>query len=322
MLYLKNTLIWDFWLLRVKDTFHLFYLECPRKLAKEKNDITTIGHAVSTDLYNWETKGTILSGGAKGDWDDLCLWTGCTVELNGKYYLFYTGRKKSEAGRIQRIGVAVSDDLHHFVKMPQNPILVADKRWYEETVNFSSVYPHVAWRDPYVVKDPDSDYYYAFITARTNTGSDQTRGCIGLARSTNLLEWECLPPVYAPNRYRYLEVPAVYQFGNRWYLLYGTKDYCHAVDSPERRPETGCFYTSSEELLGPYLQEDHVLVGTDTGAYTTKLVQTDQGLFALFHITKYPGLEPYAGFISDPFPVNILNDGRLSVDFEIPQLHI
>lgn len=322
MLYLRDTLIWDFWLLRVKDTFHLFYLECPRRLAKEKNDITTIGHALSKDLYNWKVVGIILSRGKNGDWDDICLWTGCTVELNNRYYLFYTGRKRSEQGRIQRIGVAVSDDLNHFGKIPQNPILVADKCWYEDTVDFSSVYPHVAWRDPYVVKDPNSDYHYAFITARINAGQDQTRGCIGLARSANLIKWECLPPLYVPNRYRYLEVPAVYQCGSRWYLLYGTKDYCHGVDLSGRRPETGCFYTSSEELRGPYLQEDNVLVGTDTGAYTTRLVQTEEGIFALFHFAKYPGLEPFAGFISDPFPVSVLNDGRLAVDFKIPRVDI
>ena len=35
------------------------------------------------------------------------------------------------AGRVQRIGMAVSDDLHTWVRDHESPILEADGRWYE-----------------------------------------------------------------------------------------------------------------------------------------------------------------------------------------------
>ena len=45
--------------------------------------------------------------------------------------MFYTGTSSAEGGLVQRIGLATSSDLITWTKHPDNPVMVADSRWYE-----------------------------------------------------------------------------------------------------------------------------------------------------------------------------------------------
>ena len=86
--------LWDPWFMGIQDQTHCFFLQSPRDGdpdARHHNRVS-VGHAVSKDLYHWDYRGTILSPGEEGCWDDLSIWTGFMLNYAGQYYLFYTGR--------------------------------------------------------------------------------------------------------------------------------------------------------------------------------------------------------------------------------------
>lgn len=66
--------------------------------AKTVKEIHSIGHAVSKDLIRWEERPLALSPGEPGALDDMEIFTGCTYEKDGLYYLFYTMKSSREQG--------------------------------------------------------------------------------------------------------------------------------------------------------------------------------------------------------------------------------
>ena len=128
----KNNIMWDLWFLEDKDDYHCFYLQ-----SRPSNDPLTkhlqyvsIGHAVSKDLKEWTELGTVLKPGKKGEWDDYAIRTGSVIKKGKRFYMYYTGRNHKEKN-VQRIGLAISNDLINWRKHEGNPILEADKRSME-----------------------------------------------------------------------------------------------------------------------------------------------------------------------------------------------
>ena len=50
-----NKFVWDYWILKEGDDYHLFHLQAPRSLGDpdKRHYGTSVGHAVSKDLTNW-----------------------------------------------------------------------------------------------------------------------------------------------------------------------------------------------------------------------------------------------------------------------------
>ena len=48
---------------------------------------------------------------APGSWDDKNLATGSVIRRGGRYWMAFTGHKVGEPLFVQRVGMAVSDDL-------------------------------------------------------------------------------------------------------------------------------------------------------------------------------------------------------------------
>jgi len=69
----------------------------------------------------------VLSIGAPGSWEENQVFPGAVMEENGKFYLYYIGKDKSdpkiEAGGVNRIGVATSENLVDWEKHEKNPVL-------------------------------------------------------------------------------------------------------------------------------------------------------------------------------------------------------
>ena len=131
---------------------HLFFLHAPRDLGHPdlRHSHARIGHAVSQDLRSWEVLPTAVSPGPAGAFDDQATWTGSVLEAGGRWHMFYSGISTREDGRVQRVGLATSDDL---VAWERQPLVVeADPRWYET----SREHPRGEefWRDPWVFRDP------------------------------------------------------------------------------------------------------------------------------------------------------------------------
>ena len=184
---LPDKWIWDFWLAEERGRFHLFYLQAPRALGdpNRRHWHASIGHAVSTDLVDWEVCPDALGPGQPGAWDDLSTWTGSIQRRGDLWYLLYTGTSHAENGLVQRIGVAVSSDLGTWERVGDRAVIEPNPEWYE-TLDVS-VWHDQAWRDPWVVYDPGEDVYHAYITARANHGPAESRGVIGHARSSGCI---------------------------------------------------------------------------------------------------------------------------------------
>lgn len=324
MLRPANHYLWDFWFAphgsEPDAQYHLFYLQAPRSLPDPdmRHAHASVGHAVSPDLINWETRGTALAAGLPGSWDDRAIWTGSIVERAGTYYCFYTGTTHAENGLIQRIGMATSTDLSHWERHPANPLLEADPRWYEK-LDLTCWYEE-ACRDPWIVYDAETAYYYMFYTARVHTGPADGRGVIGCARSSDLTHWEPLPPVSEPGEFGHLEVPQMIRIGSRYYMLFCTARANHSTARRARiGPHgswTGTHYLVAETITGPYrLLTDEGLVADDVGTYYGgRLVEDPSGQLVFLAWRQWDETGRFAGDISDPAPVRCSADRRLEVD--------
>jgi beta-fructofuranosidase len=130
---LPDTWIWDFWLARDGEDYHVFYLQAPRSLGDPelRHFNASIGHAVSRDLREWSPLPDALRLGPPSAWDGHAVWTGCVIRHDNIWHMFYTGVHVGEDGLIeQRVGLATSTDLENWRKYPDNPLIEADPRYY------------------------------------------------------------------------------------------------------------------------------------------------------------------------------------------------
>lgn len=309
--------MWDFWLAPrgAGEPWHLFYLRASASLAdpEERHWQAEVGHAVSEDLHNWSDLGIALSPSPEPAWDDKAIWTGSIIEHDGVYYWFYTALTHRDTA--QRIGLATSTDLTTWKRYPDNPLLEADPRWYESAK--TSADGHVAFRDPWVIPDPNGPGWLMYITARGNEGPMDERGVIGLARSDNLLTWALQSPVTAQGDFAELEVPQYLQIENRHYLLFCTgKPSSGRLDDPSITPWIGTHYLTADRAEGPWtLAPDPPMAADVEGQWYAGRVIDDEGRL-LFLAWRRSRDGRFVGGLSTPVGIDIDAYGRLSVDLD------
>jgi beta-fructofuranosidase len=258
----RGNFLWDPWFIREKGVWHTFFLQVKKRnlLADPESrhhQKITMGHAISKDLQNWQTQPIALKPGEQGEWDDFTLWTGTTIKKQDRFYMFYTGRSnKKQLSNIQRIGLATSDDLAHWKKHPDNPILYPDSRYYQTESRVNAIGNPGAWRDPFIFQDPKTNKDYMILSARAKGSKIEYNACIAIAESGEyFLKWNVLPPLLSPGIYDEMENPQLIFHDNKYYLFFSIplKKDIH----PKRKQEAGlhpglhCYY--SENLLGEYL---------------------------------------------------------------------
>jgi beta-fructofuranosidase len=314
VLHLDDRWIWDFWLVDDGPDHHVFYLQAPRSLGDPelRHRNATIGHAVSSDLRSWQQLPDALGPGPAGRWDDGAPWTGSVIRSGGRWVLAYTGTSSVEAGLVQRIGLAVSDDLVHWERVGDHPALSADGRWYER-LGVGEWYDE-AWRDPWLLADPISGDMLAFICARTVEGPTDERGAIGLARSPDLDHWTIEQPVYAPRLFAQMEVPQVIEWSGHWYLLFCTPETSHSARWRRRRPPATATYAVVDAgPTGPFTTEPALLAAADGRTeYAGKLHRKGDQLVYLATVL-HDDRGATVGDLADPRPVVVAEDGRLVV---------
>jgi beta-fructofuranosidase len=289
----------------------VFYLHAPQTSADPdaRHFSARIGHAMSTDLTNWEVLRDALGPGPPGAWDDMATWTGSVIaDPGGGWIMLYTGVCKREQGLVQRVGLALSEDLTTWVKHPANPVIEADPRWYE--LLDRDVWFDQAWRDPWVVPDPDTGTFHAFITARSATGPAEQRGVIAHATSADLREWERGPPLPGPQGFGHMEIPQVLHLEGRWHLLFSSPGWAQTSRPPPHC--TGTFHAVSDQLTGPYRELPPLFCDEQESLYGGKVVMTDDGLRCLaFRYLDSAGA--MVGELTEPIPVDLAPDGTLTL---------
>jgi beta-fructofuranosidase len=316
---LADKWIWDFWLAQDGLDYHVFYLQAPRSLGDPdlRHWNVSIGHAVSRDLRDWRVLPDALrpSPDSSDAFDNYTTWTGSVIRHQDVWYLFYTGGKRSEEGLVQRIGLATSTDLIRWEKHPDNPLIVADRRWYE--LLDLDMWHDQAWRDPWVFRHPERGDFHALITARANHGPPDGRGVIGHAQSEDLIDWEVLPPVSEPSDFGHMEVPQLVGVEGRYCLLFSVQGSVHSFRWRRRtrqKPLTGVRYLMTDNPLGPFHSiGDEPLVGDEIGSlYAGKLVQRPEREWVMLITRMHAPDGTFVGELSDPMPV-VVGEGSLSV---------
>jgi beta-fructofuranosidase len=299
---IEDRWVWDFWIAETGRDYHLFFLQAPRSLGDQvqRHFNATVGHAVSEDLRAWTVLGDALAPGPPGSWEDMATWTGSVLEHEGRWHLFYTGTTRTTDGVYQRIGLATSTDLATWTKHPGNPLLEADRRWYEQ-VEFD------AWRDPWVFRDPAGAGFHALITARATHGPADARGVIGHAWSPDLLRWEVRPPLSEPGEFHHLEVPQVELVKGTPVLLFSATSQRIGAARRARLPgePTGSFLATGESLLGPWdIAGARPIPVPDL--YSARIVRDRAGEWQVLGFIDASERDAFVGEISDPVPLRSL----------------
>ena len=300
---LDDRWVWDFWVADTGSEFHCFFLQAPRSLQDPdcRHEHATVGHAISVDLRTWDVVEDALVPGPKGAWDDRAIWTGSVVNSDGRWHMLYTGTSTADGGVVQRIGLATSTDLRSWSRHPGNPVIEADERWYERLD--PTVWPHEAWRDPWVFADETGMGWHALITARGSSGPTSERGVIGHARSIDLAKWTVEPPLATPGRFHHLEVPQTTRIGDRWYLLF-------SVDHEGGGRTYAC---SAASPLGPFDIAGAMPLG-GTLLYSGRVVNARDGQPQLLAFLNSRADGTFVGELSDPMAIEVDGQGRLSAN--------
>ncbi len=317
---LKDKWIWDSWYYHDAGVWHGYFLQADKSLGDPelRHWHVSQGHAVSTDLVNWEHLGTCFKPSEQPSWDDLTTWTGSVLRDDaGLWHLFYTGSCQAEDGMKQRIGHATSDDGHSWQRVGDGLCLDLDpSSCYEE---YSPGHWHDrAMRDPWVIRDPAADGWLMFFTARVaGIAEPNAGGAIGFARSTDLRHWTLLDPVYVGG-FGQLEVPQVFQHGEKWYCIFCTLaehwSEAYRVSSGEE-PVGGSHYLMADSPYGPWsIAPGPFLDGdSNTSRYAARVLNTEKGL-AIIGFNNTPNAEPFHGEVSNPDLIVVEANGLLRVD--------
>ncbi|NMC55375.1 MAG: hypothetical protein GYA48_17250 [Chloroflexi bacterium] len=232
----------DSWYFVDGQTIHCFYLTCPENI--ERHTSWDIGHAVSNDLINWQIEEIVLRKGEPESYDGRCPATGSVIRAAGRYWMAYTGNWN---GPQPTVAMAVSDDLYHWEKLSHNPVTTIDARYYDpDPAPSPRDWRH--WRDPFLFAY--DGYIYHAVCTKLNRGPADQRGTLGLARTTNMLDWEVLPPPDVEPIAAELECPQIHSVNGLYYLVFSTARSLFAKDFRERHFDANERW-SSYSMVGP-----------------------------------------------------------------------
>jgi len=320
MLQLADKWVWDFWFAVNGEDYHLFYLQADKSLKNPhlRHWNVSVGHAISKNLQDWTILPDAIAPTSTNDEaaDSFTTWTGCVIQHNTEWFMFYTGTKRTEKGLIQRVCLARSHDLITWKKHDKNPIVELDPRWYD---GLKLEYWHDAsWRDPWVFKDPDADFYHMLVTCRVNRGEPDGRGAIGYARSQNLFDWNVTDAFLAPGWFGEMEVPQIEKIGEHYYLFCSVSTRFHSVAHRSMagvEPHTGVKYFISDSLLTDYktLGNGFLTTQKQEGLYSGRVIKGADGEWYLMAFMGNDKNGEFVGAIIDPIRIVQSADGRLSL---------
>ena len=274
----KPSWLWDTWIFDWQGQYHLYYLETQKDLWDH------VGHAVSSDLINWEQCASIPTKGAPGDWNEEATLTGMVVPHEGKFYMFVG----ATWNKVQVIGLYTSPDLYNWTPCIRNPIIKPKAPYMSQP---SKPFDSVDWRDPCIRYRKEDGHYHALICARQNNYDHSNTGAVvAHLRSKDLLNWEYLPKLNADvSGFYHTEVPDIFQINGKYYLVFSTLSGGGlSLNSPSRENVSGAFYMIADSIDGPFTYpKDYVLMGSSNsklGPYVARTIQHGDKTVLYHHI--------------------------------------
>ena len=256
----------DFDLIKLDDQFHLIHLQGPPVYPFDATYLeSSYGHAVSEDLIRWKTMAPVFGIAHPGNFDDSGIWTMHITPYENKLWMFYTGLSHQKYFN-QQIGLAISKlkDGTSWLRYKSDPLISADPRYYQTDDD-------MAWRDPFIIYDPDENIWIMYIAAKTKDGNKKTRGCIGTAISTNLVDWIVKPPVISPSKYFEMECPVIFRYNKFIYMFVSISD--------DRRVHS---YRASRPM-GPY---DYLGSLTPNNNYAARIINVGDNPLLLHTVPR------------------------------------
>jgi beta-fructofuranosidase len=325
----SNFVMGDIDIVVVDGRYHLFS-EATSLLPGAKPGPRYVIHAVSDNLVDWQELPVALEAGPAGSPDALYIFHLNVLVHEGTWYMFYTGLDVPPPGQQQTIMLATSRDGITWTKREDlNPVLRADPRWYEPSIPRSATYQEkdfgrLWFRDPFVVRDPQTGRWCMIVIARDLMRHVDDRGCIAWAESEDLIHWEAHPPIFSPGRFHTVETPSLFEHNGWWYLVYMTHP---SWGLPPRTTDAyvhaGDFYAVSKHgIRGPYEPlSDEIIVGSASQmrfAAQKTVVGLDGRRYVYGWLNATAANEPARTLPSRkpmplPKPVEFLPDGRLRV---------
>ncbi len=297
--------IWDLWFAESDGVTHAFYLQAARALPDPdlKHGHQHVGHSVSRDLLHWENRGPALVN-VYGTWNDLSIATGSICRHAGKWWMLFTGRGSKQSG----VGLAVSDDLDHWRKVGDGPVLPFGER-YETTWEGEQV----SWQalaDPYVHPEPIDGWFMMVINSQVDGAPEGRRGCLAALRSRDLQTWEPVGILAWPKWFERMETPQFWQHDGRWYLYFGAHGGLHSYALRAAVPDAtraGNYVLQSAALMGPYEPRGTWWLNLPDGkpGYIYKTVPEADGRVLLTTIDCS---------MSPPYPITYSDDGSLIIN--------
>ena len=305
MLKLRDSWVWDSWYVFDGERHHAFYLRASRALGdpNRRHRHPFIGHAVSTDLKNWEVVSDAIAIGDAPAWDSWTTWTGSvTRDDDGLWWMFFTGTSREDGGDVQRVGAATSKDLMVWTKIEANPLTEADPEFYEK-LDYD-LWHDEAWRDPWVFRHEGT--WHMIVTARGLEGSRHGRGVAGHAVSEDLKTWKVLPPLTeCESGFGQMEVIQISEIEGIPTMVWCCGPNELSPEMREKYPSGGMFSTTGPSMLGPFNPNEAVWFPHET-LYAARAVQ-HEGRWYMIGFIAGPDKD-FGGYLCDPIP--LVNSGR------------
>lgn len=190
-----------------KGEYHVFYLHHGLGTG------TPWDHIVSRNLIDWRELPRALPLGAAGEPDGGCVFTGCVLEHEGAFHIFYTGFNTAHTEGREHVMHATSPDLIEWTKHPEHTFK-ADGVHYQNIGGED-------FRDPFVFWNEAEGVWWMLLCARDGrTG----KPAVGLSTSEDLVHWHQRRPLVG-NWSCPPECPDLFSMGGMWYLIASAQDW-------------------------------------------------------------------------------------------------
>lgn len=229
---------------------------------------TSYGRATSTDLVSWRPEGPAFGNGLPGRFDQQAVWTMHPIPHGGGMAMFYTGVSglTPDGTPLQAVGLAYSDrtDGTGWRRHGTGPVVEADARWYRTG-------ERMGWRDPFVVRDDESDGWVMVVCAADASLPVEVSGCVAWATSDDLEHWTVRPPLVSPGDVDELECPVLERLDDGGWLLMGSIGATRGFEA-----------WTAPRLRGPWTR--HGPLGP-TGSYAPRVIAAPDGSRVVLHTT-------------------------------------
>ncbi|HEY7727931.1 MAG TPA: FlgD immunoglobulin-like domain containing protein [Candidatus Eisenbacteria bacterium] len=185
----------------------------------------SFAHASTKDFRHWTIHPDVCSVGT-GSWDERNIWAPKIIPWKNRYRMYYTG---VDSNVVQRMGLAVSDDLFEWAALPVNPLYHPDTTWAD--------WCEGEWSN---CRDPDVSVIggaiYALNTASTKSGL----GAVDCAVSRDGISWTDVGPLFVNGSKSVPESIQLLRRSSTWYLFFNEEG------------ESGLFLLRAPALTGPW----------------------------------------------------------------------